>query len=164
MIHAALATFRHGVHPPELKDLTARTPIRRMPFPAEVILPVRQHAGKPAKVVVEAGARVERGDVLATADGFVSSPVHASATGTVTSIEPWPHPDGSSCPAIRIARHSFRRLQRIYRLSRLPFLSSQVNGFTTSTGLVLIFSPRMFSNTVPYTRSMGTSEWAAMIW
>lgn len=96
-------TFRHGVHPPELKGLTAGVAIRRMPFPDEVVLPVRQHAGKPAKVVVAPGARVERGDVVATADGFVSSPVHASATGVVAAVEHAPHPDGSQCLAVRIA-------------------------------------------------------------
>ena len=99
----AHTTFRHGVHPPELKDLTAGVPTRRMPFPAEIVLPVRQHAGRPAKVIVEKGAHVERGDVVATADGFVSSPVHASATGTVTSVEWGPHPDGSSVLGIRVA-------------------------------------------------------------
>jgi electron transport complex protein RnfC len=41
--------FAHGVHPPEHKELTAHLPIRRMPYPDEVVLPLRQHAGKPAK-------------------------------------------------------------------------------------------------------------------
>ena len=95
--------FRHGIHPPETKDLTAHLPIRRMPFPDEVVLPVRQHAGKPAKPVVRKGQHVLRGDVVAEADGFVSAPVHASASGTVTAIEMWPHPDGSTDLAIRIA-------------------------------------------------------------
>jgi electron transport complex protein RnfC len=103
MFRSTRATFHHGVHPPEHKELTAAAAIRRMPFPAELVLPVRQHAGKPAKVVVKAGDRVERGDVVAVADGFVSSPVHASATGTVTEIAWWPHPDGTSCPAVRVA-------------------------------------------------------------
>ncbi len=103
MLSQALATFRHGVHPPEHKELTARLSVRRMPFPSEVLLPVRQHAGKPAKVVVGKGDRVERGDVVAVADGFVSSPVHASATGTVADVLWWPHPDGTSCLAVRIA-------------------------------------------------------------
>jgi Na+-translocating ferredoxin:NAD+ oxidoreductase subunit C len=95
--------FLHGVHPPEHKELTARVPIRRMAYPAEVVLPVRQHAGKPAKVVVTRGDQVERGDTLAVADGFISSPVHASASGRVTAIEQWPHPDGTTALAIRIA-------------------------------------------------------------
>jgi electron transport complex protein RnfC len=95
--------FLHGVHPPERKELTAALPIRRMPFPAEVVLPIRQHAGKPAKVIVKRGDRVERGDTLAVADGFISSPVHASASGRVDTIEQWPHPDGTTSLAIRIA-------------------------------------------------------------
>ena len=95
--------FRHGVHPPERKELTANVPIRRMPFPAEVVLPVRQHAGKPARVVVRRGERVERGDTVAIADGFISAPVHASASGVVTAVEQWPHPDGTACEAIRIS-------------------------------------------------------------
>ncbi|HEX2716971.1 MAG TPA: electron transport complex subunit RsxC [Gemmatimonadaceae bacterium] len=95
--------FSHGVHPPEHKELTAHLPIRRMPFPEEVVLPLRQHAGKPAKLVVGKGAHVERGDMLAAADGWVSSPVHASASGWVTDIDWWPHPDGSMCTAVRLA-------------------------------------------------------------
>jgi len=95
--------FRHGVHPPERKELTATVPIRRMPFPAEVVLPVRQHAGAPARVVVRRGERVERGDTLAVPDGFISAPVHASASGVIAAIEQWPHPDGTACEAIRIS-------------------------------------------------------------
>ena len=106
--HVGSFGFAHGVHPPEHKELTAHLPIRRMPYPDEVVLPLRQHAGKPAKLAVAKGAYVERGDVLATADGFVSSPVHASASGRVTDIDWWPHPDGSMAQAIRIqvARYS----------------------------------------------------------
>jgi len=100
--HVGSFGFAHGVHPPEHKELTAHLPIRRMPYPDEVVLPLRQHAGKPAKLAVAKGAYVERGDVLATADGFVSSPVHASASGRVTNIDWWPHPDGSMAQAIRI--------------------------------------------------------------
>ena len=94
--------FKHGVHPPELKDATASLPIRRLPFPSEVVLPLRQHAGKAAKLIVKVGDYVLRGDVIAEADGFVSAPVHASATGTVASIGLSPHPDGSTDIAVRI--------------------------------------------------------------
>ena len=99
--------FRHGVHPPDAKGLTAHLPIRRMPYPREVVIPLRQHAGKPAKLVVGVGDYVERGDTLAVADGFVSAPVHASAAGRVVDIGLWPHPDGSMDTAVRIAVASF---------------------------------------------------------
>ena len=95
--------FRHGVHPLELKELTAAVPIRRLPFPGEVVLPLSQHAGKPAVSLVREGDRVERGDKIAEADGWMSSPVHASAAGTVRAIELSPHPSGAWQPAIRIA-------------------------------------------------------------
>ncbi len=95
--------FRHGVHPPDHKEATAAVPIRRMPFPDEIVLPLRQHAGAPARCLVSVGQRVERGDQVAEAQGHVSVPVHASASGTVVDVGWWPHPDGSQAEAIRIA-------------------------------------------------------------
>jgi Na+-translocating ferredoxin:NAD+ oxidoreductase subunit C len=100
-------SFRHGVHPPDSKSLTAALPIRRMPFPVEVVLPLRQHTGKPSRAIVRSGDRVERGDVVGVADGYVSVPVHASASGVVTEVGWWPHPDGSMDTAIRIAVDRF---------------------------------------------------------
>jgi electron transport complex protein RnfC len=73
-----------------------------MGFPSEVVLPLRQHAGKPARLLVARGDKVERGDKIAAADGFISAPVHASATGTVAGVELWPHPDGSMAEVVRI--------------------------------------------------------------
>ncbi len=101
------STFRHGVHPPEDKHLTEKLPVRRMPFPEEIILPLRQHAGKPATLLVKVGDRVERGDKIAEADGFVSVPIHASATGTVKDIRLCPHPDGSMAESVVIAVDRF---------------------------------------------------------
>ena len=94
--------FRHGVHPPESKELTRELPIRRMPYPDELVLPLRQHAGKPATLCVAVGDHVERGDKVGEADGFMSVPIHASAAGTVAGVEWWPHPDGSMAQAVRI--------------------------------------------------------------
>jgi electron transport complex protein RnfC len=73
-----------------------------MPYPNELVLPLRQHAGKPARLRVKVGDHVERGDTLAEADGWVSVPIHASAAGTVAAIELWPHPDGTMAEAVRL--------------------------------------------------------------
>ena len=97
-----LLSFKHGVHPPENKDITSGIASKRFPFPKEVILPLSQHIGTPAKALVQPGDRVERGDVIAEAAGFISSAVHATASGTVKSIELWPHPNGNMVPSIRI--------------------------------------------------------------
>jgi electron transport complex protein RnfC len=97
-----LLSFKHGVHPPENKDITSGIASRRFPFPDEIILPLSQHIGTPARALVKPGDRVERGDVIAEAAGFISSAVHATAAGTVKSIELWPHPSGAMVPSIRI--------------------------------------------------------------
>ena len=97
-----LPSFKHGVHPPENKDITSGKASKRFPFPKEVILPLSQHIGTPAKALVKVGDHVERGDVIAEAAGFISSTVHATAAGTVRSIELWPHPNGLMVPSIRI--------------------------------------------------------------
>ena len=97
-----LLSFKHGIHPPENKDITSGIASKRFPFPKEVILPLSQHIGTPAKALVQPGDHVERGDVIAEAAGFISSAVHATASGTVKSIELWPHPNGSMAPSIRI--------------------------------------------------------------
>jgi len=100
--------FRHGVHPPDHKGATAALPVRRLPFPDELVLPLSQHAGAPAACLVKPGDRVERGDAIGAAQGHVSVPIHATASGTVTAVEPWPHPTGRWMEAVRIAvdRHS----------------------------------------------------------
>jgi electron transport complex protein RnfC len=97
-----LLSFKHGVHPPQNKDLTSGMASRRFPFPEEIILPLSQHIGTPAKALVKPGDFVERGDIIASASGFISSSVHATAAGTVKSIELWPHPSGAMVPSIRI--------------------------------------------------------------
>lgn len=79
-------TFKHGVHPPEHKDTTNGLPIRQFPFAPVIILPMAQHIGAPSKIVVREGQEVVRGQVLAEANGYVSVPTHAPASGVVRKI------------------------------------------------------------------------------
>lgn len=78
--------FVHGIQPPEHKETTARLPIHQFPFAPELNLPLQQHIGKPALCQVRIGQEVRRGEVIATADGDMSVPIHAPASGTITSI------------------------------------------------------------------------------
>jgi electron transport complex protein RnfC len=95
-------TFVHGVHPQEHKELTRERPIERMRFPSEVILLLNQHLGKPSRPIVKVGDKVYRGQLIAEADGFVSVPLHASATGTIKEIGKRQHPTGRLDDAIVI--------------------------------------------------------------
>jgi electron transport complex protein RnfC len=82
-----LKTFvKGGVHPPENK-LTAHNSIQTLSLPPIAVIPVTQHLGAPAKVVVEKGAEVKAGQIIARAEGFVSSNVHSSVSGKVIRIE-----------------------------------------------------------------------------
>ncbi len=93
-------TFSHGVHPPANKEITSAKKIRRMPFPDHLILPLNQHIGKPAKAIVRKGQEVVRGELIAEADGFVSVPIHAPATGRVKDICPMPTARGEQSMSI----------------------------------------------------------------
>ncbi|MET0064993.1 MAG: electron transport complex subunit RsxC [Candidatus Thiodiazotropha sp.] len=93
--------FTHGIHPPYHKD-TADKPIRRLPFPAQLVLPLDQHIGKPAIPLVQKGQEVVRGEPIARADGNFSVPLHAPATGRVRDIELMPSAKGPKTRAIVI--------------------------------------------------------------
>ena len=86
MIIRPTAFFRGG-QPAGHKTPTEQLPPERIPTPAEVAVPLLQHAGKPALPVVEAGQAVKRGECIAVCAGGVSANVHASVAVTVTAIE-----------------------------------------------------------------------------
>ena len=82
-----IRTFRiGGIHPEENK-LTHEVPTQVAPLPKQAIFPLSQHIGAPAKPVVAKGDKVKVGTVLAEAGGFVSAPIHSSASGTVAKID-----------------------------------------------------------------------------
>jgi electron transport complex protein RnfC len=75
-----------GVHPPENK-LTAGSEIRHLPLPSNVAIPVSQHIGTPASIIVNKDDRVKTGQVIAVSKGFVSSNIHSSVSGKVNKID-----------------------------------------------------------------------------
>ena len=95
------ATFEHGIHPAYHKE-TGSLPIKRLAFAPHLIVPLSQHIGKPAVCCVNVGQEVLRGQVIATADGFVSLPVHAPATGVVEAIGVMPAANGKMVDSITI--------------------------------------------------------------
>ena len=101
-----LKTFRHGIHPPENKRETAGMPIRQFPFAPELVIPLAQHLGKPAKATVREGQGVARGQRIAEPDGFMSVAMHAPASGTVRRIGLAPHINGQMVQAVCISPFS----------------------------------------------------------
>jgi len=72
------------------KKISTTNPIRKVPLPDQLVLPITQHAGDPAQPIVAIGERVLKGQLIAEADGSLGAPVHASSSGNVVAIEPWP--------------------------------------------------------------------------
>ena len=99
-----ISTFRRGVHPDEYKNLTCHIPAQSMPLPDEVFIPLQQHIGAPCEALVEKGDTVKTGQKIADSSAFVSSPIHASITGTVVAVASFPHPLGAKVPMIHIRR------------------------------------------------------------
>lgn len=90
-----------GAHVPHRKN-TAQMAAVRMPAPKSVTIPVVMHIGAPAVPAVKVGDHVDIGDVIATAGGFVSAPVHASVSGTVKKIDTILVSSGNNVNAITI--------------------------------------------------------------
>jgi electron transport complex protein RnfC len=93
-------SFAHGVHPPEAKDDTRELPIRQFPFAPVMIVPLLQHIGKPALPVVREGQEVERGQLLAEPDGYMSVAMHAPASGVIQRLGLVPSISGKMVPGV----------------------------------------------------------------
>lgn len=78
--------FKGGIHPDKFK-LSSDCPVKPAGIPATVQIPVKQHIGAPAKILVEKGSKVKVGTLLAAADGIVSANVHSSVSGEVLKVE-----------------------------------------------------------------------------
>jgi electron transport complex protein RnfC len=95
------ATFRHGIHPEYHKE-TGSLPIRRMAFAPRLVVPLSQHIGRQALCRVNVGQEVLRGEVIADADGAMSLPVHAPATGVVEAVGLAPSASGRMVESVTI--------------------------------------------------------------
>ncbi len=92
-----------GIHPSDCKEYSKEAAIECFPIPQSVTIPLVQHIGAPAVATVKKGDKVLVGQVIATAGGFVSSPIHSSVSGTVTAVDMRPDAQGNMKPSVEIA-------------------------------------------------------------
>ena len=90
--------FPGGVHPVENKKQSNTTDIVHARLPEEIVLPVKQHIGKPGNLLVAVGDAVLKGQQLTALETGFTLPVHAPTSGVITAIEPrtTAHPSGLS--------------------------------------------------------------------
>lgn len=93
---------RWGAHPEGRKHPAADTEVTALPLPRQLILPLAQHIGAPARPLVQAGQHVLRNELLAEAQGAISAPLHAPTSGLILGIADVPvaHASGLTGPAI----------------------------------------------------------------
>ena len=96
----ARGTFTGGIHPYEGKELSKDKPIKIVFPQGELVYPVSQHIGAPAKPIVAVGDHVLTGQKIAEAGGFVSAPIYSTVSGTVKSIEKRRLATGAMCDCI----------------------------------------------------------------
>ena len=99
-----LGTLHGGLRLPGNKAESTENPIHDIPVPGQLVLPIAQHVGDPAQPIVGIGEYVLKGQLIADPDGSVGAPVHASSSGKVVAIEPWPisRRHGETAPCIVI--------------------------------------------------------------
>lgn len=82
-----LKTFKlGGLHPPDNK-LSAGKSIETLPVPELISIPLSQHLGVPATPVVARNDKVKVGQLIGKSNGFISSNIHSSVSGTVFKID-----------------------------------------------------------------------------
>ncbi|MBD3671191.1 MAG: electron transport complex subunit RsxC, partial [Gammaproteobacteria bacterium] len=98
----ALHSFHGGLHLDGHKAESTARPLETMPVAKRLVLPLLQHIGVPAHPLVEAGQTVRKGEVIARAEGAVSTNLHAPTSGKVIAIEDHavPHVSGLPAPCI----------------------------------------------------------------
>ena len=97
-----LFTFKGGIHPNDGKSLAKDQSIKTLTAGKELVFPLSQHIGAPAKALVKKGDQVLKGQMIAEAGGFVSAPVFSSVSGTVKGIEKRFNPTGTKVDCIII--------------------------------------------------------------
>lgn len=113
-----LKTFRGGIHPPEHKTLSLGKAVTTFFPKGDLVFPINQHIGKPAKPVVSKGDFVLAGQIIAEADGFVSANIISSCSGKVKAIEERRTASGARATCIVIQND--RQYSQIPGIGRTP--------------------------------------------
>lgn len=90
-----------GIRVPHRKNTADIIP-QKLPLPETVVIPMSMHIGKPAVPTVKVGERVTVGQLIGSADGFISAPVHSSVSGKVKKLDEITMSGGMKTPAVVI--------------------------------------------------------------
>jgi electron transport complex protein RnfC len=99
-----LHPFHGGLRLPGHKRESTTRAVDEAPLPRRLYIPLHQHIGEASEPLVETGAEVLKGQMIAKAHGYLSVPVHAPTSGRIAGIidHPVPHASGLKAPVIVI--------------------------------------------------------------
>ncbi|MFC3120566.1 electron transport complex subunit RsxC [Agaribacter flavus] len=78
--------FPGGVHPLDQKSLSNTENIADAPLPEKLFIPIKQHIGVDAELIVNIGDYVKTGQALTQSHSPFAVPIHASSSGTIVDI------------------------------------------------------------------------------
>lgn len=90
-----------GVHP-DLNKNTANSPTLRFESFPKVQIPMSMHIGVPCSPLASKGDKVKIGQIIGDCESFMSVPIHASISGTVTAIKKVVGSSGSPVETVEI--------------------------------------------------------------
>jgi electron transport complex protein RnfC len=87
-------SFHGGIKPQGNKNISTKSPIKKISIPNLLILPIRQSVGKAPKLIVKPGDYVLKGQQLAKPSNNLSVGIHAPTSGYIKKIAMYsvPHP------------------------------------------------------------------------
>lgn len=129
-----------GIHPNDNKEWSKDKTIEILELPDEAKIPMIQHIGAPSNPVVKKGDKVLTGQLIGQSTGYVSANIHASISGTVTSVDAYPNGQGQRRLMVVIKREGDEWMPEIDRTpdhKRECTLSSQeIIGKIRDAGIV----------------------------
>ena len=133
----ARLTFRGGIHPYDGKELSKDIPIKDANPGNLLVYPLSQHIGAPAKAIVKKGDHVLCGQKIAEAEGFVSSPIYSSVSGTVKDVCNHRIIQGNDAPCILIENDGLYEEVWAWEVKPLEEMSdSEIIGRIREAGIV----------------------------
>lgn len=136
---SAFRTFpRGGIHPHSIGLDTLEIPVRNAFLPHTAYIPLSQHIGAPAIPVVQAGDKVDTGDLIGKASGYVSVNIHSSMPGTVVDIIDAPGPGNDRTKMVVIQFEGYVNIKKELhdRNSWRQYTSAEIIKTMQESGLV----------------------------
>ena len=101
-----------GISLPNYDSLSQDKSIKTVDPPDTVLIPLNQHQGPAPTPCVGEGQQVAVGELIARAKDSRGVNLHASITGEITSIKPWPSGNSPTEVAIEIKRQSTQLMSK----------------------------------------------------